>query len=54
MIWGAIQGSIKAPLVLWQQADWGTITTQHYCAHVLTLVHLPFWYWDGQQADHQL
>ena len=54
MIWGAILGGTKAPLVIWEREDWGTITALSYCTHVLTPVLWPFWYWESQRAGRQL
>ena len=54
MIWGAILGGTKSPLVLWKCEDWSTITALSYCTHVLTPVLWPFWYWESQQAGRQL
>ena len=54
MIWRAILRSTKAPLVIWEREDWGTITGLSYCTHVLTPVLWPLWYWENQRVGSQL
>jgi len=54
MIWGGILGSTKAPLVLWERDNSGTITAASYCAHVLTPVLWPFWGQQSAQAQQRI
>lgn len=51
MIWGGILGGKKAPLVLWDKKDWGTITAKTYVDHVLQPVLWPFWYHESQVSE---
>lgn len=48
MVWGGFVGGKKAPLVLWEKDDWGTITSDSYVEHILHPVLWPFWYWESQ------
>lgn len=53
MIWGGIIGGKKAPLVLWDRDNWGTISAVTYIENVLQPVLWPFWYWENQaRPDH--
>jgi hypothetical protein len=53
IIWGGIIGGKKAPLVLWDRDNWGTISVVTYIENVLQPVLWPFWYWENQaHPDH--
>jgi len=54
MIWGGIRGPSKAPLVLWERDDWGTITANAYCTHVLTPALWPFWREESARTQQRL
>lgn len=47
-------GGRKAPLVVWEKDDWGTITADSYVRHVLHPVLWPFWYWASQAHEGSL
>ena len=39
MIWGAICGSEKSPLIIWDKAKWGKITSASYIKHIVPTLH---------------
>ena len=42
MIWGAITGKEKGPMIVWDKENWGNITAKAYIQHVVPIVH-EFW-----------
>ena len=42
MIWGAITGKEKGPMIVWDKENWGNITAKAYIQHVVPTVH-EFW-----------
>jgi hypothetical protein len=37
MIWGALRAGRKAPLVIWNKYNWGSINAETYCNHILLI-----------------
>ena len=42
MIWGAITGKEKGPMIIWNKKNWGNITVKAYTQHIVPTVH-KFW-----------
>ena len=42
MIWGAITGKEKGPMVVWDKENWGNIAAKTYIQHIVPTVH-KFW-----------
>jgi len=49
MIWGALRAGKKAPLVVWNKPNWGSINAETYSNHILYPALFPFWLQESQQ-----
>ena len=39
MFWGSFCGTQKGPILIWDK-NWGTLTSDSYCQHILPLIQL--------------
>ena len=39
MFWGSFYGTQKGPILIWDK-NWGTLTSDSYCQHILPLIQL--------------
>jgi len=51
MVWGAIRGGQKSPLVVWDKKNWGSIDAVTYCNNLLYPVFFPFWLQQSQLPE---
>jgi transposase len=49
MFWGSFNGSVKGPALFWEK-DWGSITSESYCQHVVPLIE--GWIRLNERQDH--
>jgi len=50
VIWGALHAGKKAPLVIWNKYNWGSINAGTYCNNILYPALFPFWLQESQQV----
>lgn len=43
MVWGAICGSEKSELIIWETENWGKISSETYIKRIITPVLFPWW-----------